>query len=174
VKIDFVWTPANLSRALPSMTMLDSGVIVNEINEFLKKEEEEEEQIEEHEVEVEEEEEEDISESENDEEVEPEILDTKTRTLSTHKGELYLTTYIKDDKKMIRIETDKSITIPLSMLSSYVIRNDLDTIEKIFVDKEDFLCITSTFVFIFAVAIAGMSIWILSISEKISATHPFN
>jgi len=154
--------------------MLDSGVIVNEINEFLKKEEEEEEQIEEHEVEVEEEEEEDISESENDEEVEPEILDTKTRTLSTHKGELYLTTYIKDDKKMIRIETDKSITIPLSMLSSYVIRNDLDTIEKIFVDKEDFLCITSTFVFIFAVAIAGMSIWILSISEKISATHPFN
>ena len=100
---------------------------------------------------------------------EPIILDTKTRTLSTSKGEVYLTTYIKNDKKMIRIQTENSVTIPLSTLTTYVMRNDLSTIDQLFVDRDEFLCIISFIIVIFAVATAGLFIWILSISEIVMA-----
>jgi len=113
-------------------------------------------------------------EASEDEVPEPEdfdILDTKTHALSNDKGQLYLTTYIKNGTKMVRIETDKSITMPISMLSTYVMRNDIVTFENKFVDNEDFLCIVATMMFVVIVGMCGLCVWVLSISDRQEALH---
>jgi hypothetical protein len=140
--------------------ILDSGVMVKKAEEILKEDAVDKKTAVD---EVDEDSETDVYEDE------PIILDTKTRTLSTSKGEVYLTTYIKNDKKMIRIQTENSVTIPLSTLTTYVMRNDLSTIDQLFVDRDEFLCIISFIIVIFAVATAGLFIWILSISEIVMA-----
>jgi hypothetical protein len=68
---------------------------------------------------------------------------------------------------MIRIQTENSVTIPLATLTSYVMRNDYATIEQMFVDRDEFLCIISCIIVIFSVVIGGLFIWTLSISEMI-------
>lgn len=94
-------------------------------------------------------------------------IDTVTHTIITDESQIQFTTFEDGGKKMIRIESDKPVTITLKMLNEYVTEAcKSDTMY--YVGHTDILNMSTVIVTVYLLIIIACYIWCYTVLGSIS------